>query len=85
MFGCGKDRETQRLLRNASKLALETDLKNISLRGALLIRLGVDTFGITFGDAIFRQFRINQIGDFVGEKIIQSVFRQRFGVSYAMR
>jgi hypothetical protein len=68
-----------------SKLALETDPKNISPIGALLKRLGVDTFGMTVGDATFRQFRINQIGDFVGEKIIQSVFRQRFGVSYGTR
>jgi len=65
------------------KLALETDPKNISPIGDLLKRLGVDTFGMTVGDAIFRQFLINQIGDFVGEEIIQSVFRERFGVSYA--
>jgi len=38
---------------------------------------------MTVGAAIFRQFRINQIRDFVGEEILQSVFRQRFGVSYA--
>jgi len=66
-----------------SKLALETDPSKISPMGALLKRLGVDTFGMTVGDAIFKQFRINQIGDFVGEKIIQSVFLQRSGISYA--
>lgn len=66
-----------------SKLALETDPKKISPIGGLLKRLGVDTFGMTVGDAIFKQFRINQIGDFVGEKIIQSVFLQRSGISYA--
>lgn len=65
-----------------SALALETDPKKISPIGALLKRLGVDTFGMTVGDAIFKQFRINQIGDFVGEKIIQSVFLQRSGISY---
>lgn len=66
-----------------SKLALESDVKKISPLGGLLKRLEIDTFGMTVGDAIFSKFRVNQMGDFVGEKIIQSVFLQRAGVSYS--
>jgi len=66
-----------------SKLALESDPKKISPMGALLKRLEVDVFAMTVGDAIFGKFRINQLGDFVGEKILQTVFLQRAGVSYS--
>lgn len=69
--------------KNLSKLALEADAKKISPLGGVLKRLQVDTFGMAVGDAIFSKFRVNQLGDFVGEKIIQSVFLQRAGVSYS--
>lgn len=69
--------------KNLAKLALENDPKKITPLGALLKRLEVDRFGLTVGDAIFAKFRINQLGDFVGEKIVQTVLLQRAGVSYS--
>jgi hypothetical protein len=69
--------------KNLAKLALESDPKKISPLGGLLKRLEVDRFGLTVGDAIFAKFRINQLGDFVGEKIVQTVLLQRSGVSYS--
>jgi hypothetical protein len=69
--------------KNLAKLALESDPKKISPLGGLLKRLEVDRFGLTVGDAIFAKFRINQLGDFVGEKIVQTVLLQRAGVSYS--
>jgi hypothetical protein len=69
--------------KNLAKLALESDAKKITPIGGLLKRLEVDQFGITVGDAIFAKFRINQLGDFVGEKIVQTVLLQRAGVSYS--
>lgn len=65
-----------------AKLALESDAKKISPLGARMKRLHVDTFGMTVGDAIFKKFRINQLGDFAGEKIIQTILLQRAGVSF---
>jgi hypothetical protein len=67
---------------NLTKLALESDPKKISPLGQLLKRLEVDRFGMTVGDAIFAKFRINQLGNFVGEKIIQTVLLRRAGISY---
>ncbi|NIF81681.1 hypothetical protein F3J20_30675 [Paraburkholderia sp. Cy-641] len=69
--------------KNLSSLALETDPKKITPLGGLLRRLKADEFGITVGDAIFAKFKVNQLGDYVGEKIIQSVLLQRSGVSYS--
>jgi hypothetical protein len=69
--------------KNLAKLALESDAKKITPIGGLLKRLEVDQFGITVGDAIFAKFRINQLGDFVGEKILQTLLLQRAGVSYS--
>jgi hypothetical protein len=66
-----------------AKLALEKDPKKITPIGGLLKRLEVDRFGLTVGDAVFAKFRINQLGDFVGEKIVQTVLLQRAGVSYS--
>lgn len=62
-------------------LALEKDAKKITPIGSLLKRLEVDQVVMTAGDAIFKKFRINQGADFVGEKIIQSIFLQRAGIS----
>ncbi len=67
--------------KNLAKLALESDPAKITPFGGLLKRLEVDRFGITVGDAIFAKFRINQLGDFVGEKIVQTVLLQRAGIS----
>nr|WP_314541763.1 T6SS effector BTH_I2691 family protein [uncultured Massilia sp.] len=69
--------------KNLAKLALESDPKKISPLGAIIKRLEVDVFGMTVGDAIFAKFRINQLGDFVGEKIIQTILLQRAGISYS--
>jgi hypothetical protein len=69
--------------KNLAKLALETDPKKITPLGGLLKRLDVDRFGLTVGDAIFSRFRISQLGDFVGEKIVQTVLLQRAGISYS--
>jgi hypothetical protein len=69
--------------KNLAKLALESDPKKITPIGGLLKRLEVDLFGLTVGDAIFAKFRINQLGDFVGEKIVQTVLLQRAGVSHS--
>lgn len=69
--------------KNLAKLALESNTKKISPLGGLFKRLEVDRFGMTVGDAIFAKFRINQLGDFVGEKIIQTVLLQRAGISYS--
>jgi len=38
---------------------------------------GTDKVAITFGDAIFREFRIDGLGDYASEKIIQHVFSIR--------
>ncbi|HVE10137.1 MAG TPA: T6SS effector BTH_I2691 family protein, partial [Paraburkholderia sp.] len=67
--------------KNLASLALEKDPKKISPLGGLFKRLEVDVFGMTVGDAIYARFRVNKIGDFVGEKIIQTLFLERAGVS----
>ncbi|WP_322044139.1 T6SS effector BTH_I2691 family protein [Paraburkholderia sp. J67] len=64
-----------------SDLALESDAKKITPIGSLLKALQVDQLVMTTGDSIFRRFRINKAADFVGEKIIQSIFLQRSGIS----
>lgn len=69
--------------KNLAKLALEKDSKKISPLGGLFKRLEVDLFGMTVGDAIFAKFRVNQLGDFVGEKILQTLLLQRAGISYS--
>ncbi|WP_199032830.1 T6SS effector BTH_I2691 family protein [Ralstonia sp. ASV6] len=38
---------------------------------------GVDKAMITFGDAVFKHFRIDKLGDYVSEKIIQHIFSIR--------
>jgi hypothetical protein len=68
--------------KSLSQTALETDPKKITPLAGLFQRLGADQFGMSVGDAIFAKFRINQIGDFVGEKFIQSILLQRAGVPY---
>ncbi|CAB3732338.1 hypothetical protein LMG22037_05696 [Paraburkholderia phenoliruptrix] len=68
--------------KNLSQTALETDPKKITPLAGLLQRLGADQFGMSVGDAIFAKFRVNQVGDFVGEKVIQSILLQRAGVPY---
>jgi len=69
--------------KNLAKLALESDLTKITPVGGVLKRLQVDLFGLTVGDAIFAKFRINQLGDFVGEKIVQTVLLQRAGIPHS--
>ncbi|KDB10170.1 hypothetical protein LIG30_0911 [Burkholderia sp. lig30] len=68
--------------KDLSRLALETDSRKISPLGELFKRLQIDKFGLTVGDAIFEKFRVAKIGDFVGEKVIQTLFLQRAGVPY---
>ncbi|MFM0498907.1 T6SS effector BTH_I2691 family protein [Paraburkholderia caffeinilytica] len=68
--------------KSLAQTALETDPKKITPLAGLLQRLGADQFGMSVGDAIFAKFRVNQIGDFVGEKFIQSILLQRAGVPY---
>ncbi|MFL9867986.1 hypothetical protein PQR67_27750 [Paraburkholderia fungorum] len=68
--------------KNLSQTALETDAKKITPLAGLLNRLGADQFGMSVGDAIFAKFRVNQVGDFVGEKLIQTILLQRAGVPY---
>ncbi|MEX3929174.1 T6SS effector BTH_I2691 family protein [Paraburkholderia sp. BR10936] len=65
-----------------STLALETDSKKITPIGTLLKRFEIDKFGMTVGDAIFEKFRVANMADFVGEKIIQTLFLQRAGIPY---
>lgn len=69
--------------KNFVELALESDPKKISPLGRLFKRLEVDLFVMTVGDAIYSKFRVNQLDDFVGEKILQTVLLQRAGVSYS--
>lgn len=69
--------------KNLAKLALESNPKKISPLGDMFKLLNLDRFGMTVGDAIFSNFRINQLGDFVGEKIIQNLLLQRAGISYS--
>jgi hypothetical protein len=69
--------------KNLAKLALESNAKKISPLGGVFKRLEVDLFGMTVGDAVFAKFRVNQLGDFVGEKILQTVLLQRAGISYS--
>jgi hypothetical protein len=64
-----------------SALAAETDPKKISWYGAKLKAAGKDVLMTNIGDRVFEQFRINQVGDFVGEKVMQTVFLQRAGMS----
>jgi hypothetical protein len=64
-----------------SKLALEKDPKKLSWLGEKYKAAGKDTLVMNIGDRIFEKFRINQVGDFVGEKIVQTVLLQRAGIS----
>lgn len=63
-----------------SELALEEDPKKISPLGAKYKADERDIAIMAAGDCIFEKFRINQLGDFVGEKIIQTLFLQRAGI-----
>lgn len=69
--------------KNLTKLAFESNAKKISPLGGVFKRLELDLFGMTVGDAIFSEFRVNRLGDFVGEKILQTVLLQRAGISYS--
>lgn len=64
-----------------ASLATQSDPKKLTPAGNALKRLHADTFVMTVGDAIYEKFRINQMGDFVGEKLIQTLFLKRAGVS----
>ncbi|MGU7838564.1 T6SS effector BTH_I2691 family protein [Burkholderia sp. AW33-5] len=64
-----------------ASLAVEKDQKNITPVGKLIRALEIDQIAMTAGDSIFRKFRVNQGADFVGEKIIQTIFLQRAGIS----
>lgn len=68
--------------KSLAQTALETDPKKITPLAGLMQRLGADQFGMSVGDAIFAKFRVNQLGDLVGEKFIQSILLQRAGVPY---
>ncbi|MFL9856143.1 hypothetical protein PQR72_10465 [Paraburkholderia madseniana] len=63
-----------------AKLALEKDPKKLSWLGEKYKAEGRDTLVMNIGDRIFEKFRINQVGDFVGEKIVQTVLLQRAGI-----
>ncbi|WP_240160905.1 T6SS effector BTH_I2691 family protein [Burkholderia sp. Ax-1719] len=64
-----------------ASLAAEKDPKKISWYGAKLKAAGKDVLMTNIGDRVFDKFRINQVGDFVGEKILQTIFLQRAGIS----
>ncbi|WP_069267623.1 T6SS effector BTH_I2691 family protein [Paraburkholderia nodosa] len=64
-----------------ASLATQSDPAKITPAGNALKRLHADTFVMSVGDAIYRKFRINQMGDFVGEKLIQTLLLTRAGVS----
>ncbi|AKM03758.1 T6SS effector BTH_I2691 family protein [Burkholderia pyrrocinia] len=63
-----------------SKLALETNPAKISYLGAMYKEQGRDVLLMNIGDRVFEKLRINKLGDFVGEKIVQTLFLQRAGV-----
>lgn len=63
-----------------SKLALETNPTKISYLGAMYKEQGRDVLLMNIGDRVFEKLRINKLGDFVGEKIVQTLFLQRAGV-----
>jgi len=63
-----------------SKLALETNPAKISYLGAMYKEQGRDVLLMNIGDRVFEKFRINKLGDFVGEKIVQTLFLQRAGI-----
>ncbi|MDR0243992.1 MAG: hypothetical protein LBJ65_20545 [Burkholderia sp.] len=62
-------------------LAVEKDPKNITPVGRMIRKLEIDQIAMTAGDSIFKKFRVNKGADFVGEKIIQTIFLQRAGIS----
>ncbi|RQR46470.1 hypothetical protein DIE21_29400 [Burkholderia sp. Bp9140] len=63
-----------------SKLALETNPAKISYLGAMYKEQGRDVLLMNIGDRVFEKLRINKLGDFVGEKIVQTLFLQRAGI-----
>ncbi|MBN3725185.1 T6SS effector BTH_I2691 family protein [Burkholderia sp. Ac-20379] len=63
-----------------SKLALETNASKISLLGAKYKAEGRDVLIMNIGDRVFEKLRVNKLGDFVGEKIVQTLFLQRAGI-----
>ncbi|MGU7883650.1 T6SS effector BTH_I2691 family protein, partial [Burkholderia sp. AW50-3] len=63
-----------------SKLALETNPAKISYLGAMYKEQGRDVLLMAIGDRVFEKLRINKLGDFVGEKIVQTLFLQRAGL-----
>ncbi|KAJ3472470.1 hypothetical protein NLI96_g13341 [Meripilus lineatus] len=63
-----------------SKLALETNPAKISYLGAMYKEQGRDVLLMNIGDRVFEKLRINKLGDFIGEKIVQTLFLQRAGI-----
>lgn len=63
-----------------SELALEENPNKISPMGAKYKAEGRDVLVMAIGDRVFEKFRINQLGDFVGEKIVQTLLLQRAGI-----
>lgn len=58
----------------AGARAFDVKLKPVNMRG-------VDKFGVSVGDRVFKAFRVNGLADYVSEKIIQHVFAVRAFVS----
>ncbi|NMV41929.1 hypothetical protein HGR00_28845 [Ralstonia insidiosa] len=54
----------------AGSKAFDVKIKAVNMRG-------VDKAAITFGDAVFKYFRIDKLGDYASEKIIQHIFSIR--------
>ena len=63
-----------------SELALEENPNKISPMGAKYKAEGRDVVIMAVGDRIFEKLHVNQLGDFVGEKIVQTLLLQRAGI-----
>lgn len=66
--------------KRAVGLANEKKLEKLTALPRALKNANIDKLMMTCGDKVFAWLRLRNVGDFVGEKIIQSIFLARAGV-----
>lgn len=66
--------------KEAVKLAHTTDTSKLSPLSRAYKNLGVDKLVMTCGDKVFTWLRLNQLSDYLGEKVIQHLFLVRAGI-----
>ncbi|MFY0478153.1 T6SS effector BTH_I2691 family protein [Achromobacter marplatensis] len=69
--------------KRAVSLVGESNAQKLGPLPRAMKNAGVDKLMMTAGDTVFRWLRLNGLGDYVGEKIIQNIFLMSTGISDA--